>query len=186
MSYSITKKAREIIRSFRGWVEQSVPYLGQRRYWGYNLVPSNILLVNFIFQRLLRLNASCPWSVSFSSCVILPANIHIGRNVGKSFAVSGGCYIQGINGIQIGDDTIFSFGVGIISANHNSGNLAESMVNRPVKIGKNCWLGKNAIILPGVELGDGCIVGAGAVVTKSYEAGTRLAGVPAKPIHNDE
>ena len=33
-----------------------------------------------------------------------------------------------------------------------------------------------------VELGDGCVVAAGAVVTKSFPAGSLVAGVPAKVI----
>jgi acetyltransferase-like isoleucine patch superfamily enzyme len=93
--------------------------------------------------------------------------------------VSSNCYIQGFNGIFIGDNTIFSSGVGIISANHGFKDLNTSVVSSSIKIGKNCWLGKNAIILPGVTLGDNCIVGAGAVVTKSFDKGSVIAGVPA-------
>ena len=49
-----------------------------------------------------------------------------------------------------------------------------------VKIGYGCWIGWGAIVLPGVTLGDGCVVGAGSVVTKSYEAGSVIAGNPAR------
>lgn len=87
-----------------------------------------------------------------------------------------------MNGIEIGDDTIFSFGVGIVSANHDPSNLTESVQDAPVRIGKRCWLGKNAIVLPGVELGDDCVVAAGAVVTRSFGPGSVVAGVPARLI----
>jgi len=50
---------------------------------------------------------------------------------------------------------------------------------KKVVIGKNCWIGANAIILPGVEIGEGSVVGAGAVVTKDVEPFTVVAGVPA-------
>lgn len=130
----------------------------------------------------MRINASTRWSVAFSSRVNLPENIRIGANVGKSFAVSGCCYIQAMNGIEIGDDTIFSFGVGIVSANHDPSNLTKSVQDAPVRIGKRCWLGKNAIVLPGVELGDDCVVAAGAVVTRSFGPGSVVAGVPARLI----
>ena len=53
---------------------------------------------------------------------------------------------------------------------------------KPIIIGKNCWIGTNVVILPGVELGDNVIVGAGAVVTKSFLSNCVLAGVPAKLI----
>lgn len=163
-----------------------VPMIRQRVAWGYHLVPLNTLIVNFLFQRIFRMNAATPWSVAFSSCVIQPENVRIGANVGKSFAVSGCCYIQAMNGIEIGDDTIFSFGVGIVSANHDPSNLAESVQDAPVRIGKRCWLGKNAIILPGVELGDDCVVAAGAVVTRSFGPGSVVAGVPAKLISTSD
>jgi acetyltransferase-like isoleucine patch superfamily enzyme len=40
--------------------------------------------------------------------------------------------------------------------------------------------------MPGVSLGDHCIVGTNAVVTKSFPAGSVLAGVPAKLIKTIE
>lgn len=50
-------------------------------------------------------------------------------------------------------------------------------------IGRNCWIGMNAVILPGVKLGDYTIVGAGAVVTHSFPEGyCVIGGVPAKKI----
>ena len=173
---------RRVAKRALGGLIDAVPALRRRRDWGYGLIPWPVLLVNFLFQRVLRLNAATPWSVHFTSCVLGPCNISIGRNVARSFAVSGGCYIQAFNGIEIGDDTIFSFGVGIVSANHDPGNLSESRPGDPVRIGRGCWLGKNATILPGVTLGDGCVVGAGAVVTRSFGSGTVLAGVPARPV----
>lgn len=171
---------RSLLRSCRSAVVAAVPFLRIREYWGYGNVPLNVLLVNFFFQRVLRINRETPWSVAFTSRVIAPENIKVGRNVGKSFAVSGCCYIQGVNGIEIGDETIFSFGVGIVSANHDPANYSDAVPDAPVRIGRACWLGKNAIILPGVQLGDRCIVAAGAVVTKSFEADSTVAGVPAK------
>jgi len=51
----------------------------------------------------------------------------------------------------------------------------------PIKIGKNCWIGTNSTILPGIELGDRTIVGANTVVTKSFSEGNVIiAGTPAK------
>ena len=50
-----------------------------------------------------------------------------------------------------------------------------------IVIGDNCFIGANAIILPGISLAKGTIVGAGAVVCKSInEEGCVIAGNPAK------
>jgi len=51
-----------------------------------------------------------------------------------------------------------------------------------VCIGNGCWIGAKAVILKDVILGDRCVVGAGAVVTRSFAAGSVIAGVPARLI----
>lgn len=50
------------------------------------------------------------------------------------------------------------------------------------KIGDNCFIGMNAIIMPGVTLGNNVIVGSGSVVTKSFPDDVVVAGNPAKII----
>ena len=42
--------------------------------------------------------------------------------------------------------------------------------NIPVHIGRNCWIGAGAIILPGVTIGDNTVIGAGSIVTKDIPA----------------
>lgn len=49
-----------------------------------------------------------------------------------------------------------------------------------IEIGRNCFIGARAMLLPGTKLGDGCIVGANAVVKGSYPPGSVLAGNPAR------
>jgi acetyltransferase-like isoleucine patch superfamily enzyme len=61
--------------------------------------------------------------------------------------------------------------------------LAEQKLPRAgVEIGPDCWIGAGAVIIDGVHLGRGTVVGAGAVVTRSFEAGSVVAGVPARVI----
>jgi len=135
--------------------------------------------VNNFFQSIFKLNSDVPFQVHFTSIVITGKGIFAGRNIWKSFALSGGCYIQGGNGIYIGDDTIFAPGVKIISANHDPKMLMAWSDGPPIRIGCRCWIGANAVILPGVELGDGCVIGAGAVVTGNVLSGCIAAGNPA-------
>jgi acetyltransferase-like isoleucine patch superfamily enzyme len=52
----------------------------------------------------------------------------------------------------------------------------------PVDIGDDVWIGRGALVLPGVTIGDGAVVAAGAVVTKDVPAGSVVAGVPAKVV----
>jgi acetyltransferase-like isoleucine patch superfamily enzyme len=145
----------------------------------------NLLFVNWIFQRILGINGDVPWSVHFTSKVTNPEKIILGKGVKKSFAVSSCCYIQGGNGVEIREGTIFAPGIKIISANHGvEKDNREWIQQSPIIIGKDCWIGTNAVILPGVVLGDNVIVGAGAVVTHSFPDNTIIAGVPAKIIRH--
>lgn len=143
-------------------------------------VPPGLWLINVFVQHVLRVNSEAPCMVHFTSRVT--GKMAIGKNVWKSFALSGGCYIQGNHGVSIGDDTVFAPGVKIISRNHNLNDLSKWDDARPVRIGKRCWIGANAVLLPGVQLGDDVVVGAGAVVTKSFLSGSVVGGVPARII----
>jgi acetyltransferase-like isoleucine patch superfamily enzyme len=90
-----------------------------------------------------------------------------------------GCNIQAINGIEIGKNVRMGPGIKIISANHNILDFNKHITEKPIKIGDNCWIGANAVILPGVELGDHIIVAAGAVVSKNFlEENCIIGGVP--------
>jgi acetyltransferase-like isoleucine patch superfamily enzyme len=162
------------------------------RYWKKNepgnileylLSPAswNIRIVNFIYQKILRINSEVPFMVHYTSQV--SKTIYIGKGVASFIANSGNCYIQGINGIYIGDYTMIAPGVKIISANHNKDDFSKHDRNvPPIRIGSNCWLGANCILLPGVQLGDNVIVGAGSVVTKSFGNNVIIAGNPSKII----
>jgi acetyltransferase-like isoleucine patch superfamily enzyme len=58
---------------------------------------------------------------------------------------------------------------------------AENQV-RPITLEDNVWIGRNAIIFPGVTIGEGSIVSAGAVVMMDVPAYTVVAGNPARKI----
>lgn len=142
--------------------------------------PRGLRLLNFFCQKIMRVNSRYSFMIHFTSKV--SGEVKIGKNVANSFANSGGCYVQGINGIEIGDDTIFAPGVKFVSANHDTDNLETHIKTYPIVIGRNCWIGTNAVIMPGVKLGNNVIVGAGSVVTKSFPDNAVIAGVPARAL----
>jgi acetyltransferase-like isoleucine patch superfamily enzyme len=55
---------------------------------------------------------------------------------------------------------------------------------KPVRIMDNVWIGRNAIIHPGVTIGEGSIVSAGAVVMSDVPPLSIVAGNPARKIGN--
>ncbi|RYE22499.1 MAG: acyltransferase [Sphingobacteriales bacterium] len=138
-------------------------------------------LCDFLFRRLLRQNADTNWAVHHSSTIHSPKNIVKGINVYPGD--SPGVYINANNGVRVGDYTNIGPNVGIISSNHDVIDNHRQVSAQPIEIGKYCWLGMGAIVLPEVTLGDFTIVGAGAVVTKSFAEGyCVIAGNPAKII----
>ena len=52
--------------------------------------------------------------------------------------------------------------------------------NSPVTIGKNCWIGAGAIIVPGITIGDNVVIGAGSVVTKDIPSNVVAVGNPCR------
>ncbi len=157
-----------------------------KKYDFVRTVSMPLYIINFIFQRIFRLNAGLKHMVHFTSRIIAPKNLHIEKksySVLRSLAVSGGCYIQALGEIYIGEGTIWGPNISIISQNHDLNNFNKPYKKQAVKIGKKCWIGAGAVILPGVILGDSTVVGANSVVTKSFPEGNSvIVGAPAKVI----
>lgn len=108
-------------------------------------------------------------------------NIRLGNGVFLNF----NCVILDVVEVFIGDKTQIGPGVQILTADHprkpeeRAGGLE---FGRPVRIGRNVWIGGAAIILPGVTIGDDAVVGAGAVVTRDVPPGVTVVGNPARPV----
>jgi acetyltransferase-like isoleucine patch superfamily enzyme len=64
--------------------------------------------------------------------------------------------------------------------------LAADVPARPVRIGRNVWIGFDACVLPGVTIGEGAVVGARSVVAADVPAYTVVAGNPARIIRRLE
>jgi len=82
-------------------------------------------------------------------------------------------------GIHIGDETYLAFGVVVFS--HDMSREFHS----DTYIGSRCFVGANAIIMPGVRVGNNCVVGSGAVVTKDVPNNCIVAGNPAQIIKTE-
>lgn len=136
-------------------------------------------LIDFLFRKVLRHNSKVNWPIHFTSTIHAPEKLVVGENTYPGD--SPGVYINARNGIYIGDNTNIGPRVSLISANHNMIDNDLHMDKTSIKIGKFCWIGANAVILPGVQLGDFTTVGAGSIVTKSFTEGyCIIAGNPAK------
>ena len=160
-----------------------VKFLRQKHYMQVDLAQ---LMVNWLFQRIFRINDEIPFSVHFTSKIQGYQNIVFkgnSENIKINFAVSGGCYFTVFNGskLEIGENTIWAYNVCIQTGNHDFENRDKYKV-ADVQIGSNCWIGNSVTILAGVKIGDNVTVGANSVVTKSFPSNCIVGGCPAKLI----
>ncbi|RUS31944.1 LOW QUALITY PROTEIN: putative maltose O-acetyltransferase [Jimgerdemannia flammicorona] len=96
-------------------------------------------------------------------------NIHLGKGVYMNF----NCVLLDASRIEIGDRTLMAPNVQLYAATHPVDPVVRSTgleLARPIKIGKDCWIGGSAIVCPGVTIGDGVTVGAGSVVGCSFHS----------------
>jgi maltose O-acetyltransferase len=106
-------------------------------------------------------------------------NIRLGARVFLNF----GCVILDVVEVTIGDGTQIGPAVQILAADHprRPEERATGLeFGRPVRIGRNVWIGGGAILLPGVSIGDDALIGAGSVVTSDVPAGATAFGNPAR------
>lgn len=132
-------------------------------------------------RHFLRLAPPMPWPAHFSCYVSNPENIHFDPEDINNFQARG-AYFQCIDGkIVIGKRCYIAANVGLITQNHDPTDLSAHLPPSDIVLGDQCWIGMNAVILPGVVLGPNTIVAAGAVVNKSHEDGNVvLGGIPAR------
>ena len=105
-----------------------------------------------------------------------------GIRVGEGTVVYSTAYVDKVKGvdISIGSQCVLT-GCSIL-AHDASLRLSHAVPTRfaPVRIGDRCFIGWQAIVMPGVSIGDDCVVGAGAVVVRDIPAGSVVAGNPAR------
>ena len=106
-------------------------------------------------------------------------NIHFGNNIYGNFNLT----LVDDTHIYVGDNTMFGPNVTVATAGHPiNAELREKgyQYNAPVSIGRNCWIGAGALIMPGVTIGDNVVIGAGSVVAKDIPSNVVAVGNPCR------
>ena len=107
------------------------------------------------------------------------AHVHFGKNIYANFNLT----LVDDTHIYVGDYTMFGPNVTVATAGHPilpELREREYQYNAPVHIGRNCWIGAGAIILPGITVGDNVVIGAGSVVTKDLPSNVVAVGNPCR------
>jgi galactoside O-acetyltransferase len=106
-------------------------------------------------------------------------HVHFGKNIYANFNLT----LVDDTHIYVGDNTMFAPNVVVATAGHPIDaelRYKTYQYNMPVTIGKNCWIGAGALIMPGVTIGDNTVIGAGSVVTKDIPSNVVAVGNPCK------
>lgn len=105
--------------------------------------------------------------------------VSFGKNVYANFGLT----LVDDTHIRVGDNCMFGPNVVIATAGHPIlPALRERglQYNAPVRVGKNCWIGAGALVMPGVTIGDNTVIGAGSVVTRDIPSNVVAAGNPCR------
>ncbi len=106
-------------------------------------------------------------------------HVHFGSRIYANFNLT----LVDDTHIYVGDYTQFGPNVVLATAGHPiCPELRERgyQYNAPIRIGRNCWLGAGAVVVPGVTIGDNVVVGAGSVVTRDLPSNVVAAGSPCR------
>lgn len=106
-------------------------------------------------------------------------HVHFGKQVYANFNLT----LVDDTHIYVGDYTMFGPNVTVAAAGHPihpTLRIKGYQYNASVWIGKNCWIGAGAVILPGVHIGDNAVIGAGSVVTKDIPSDVVAVGNPCR------
>jgi acetyltransferase-like isoleucine patch superfamily enzyme len=110
-----------------------------------------------------------------------------GCNIGDGTTFGPYTYIGCAGFIEIGSNCMFGPRVTLIAENHVITDKSKALkgagvTRKGIKIGNDCWVGANSIILDGVSIGEGSIIGAGAVVRGDIPSFSIAVGAPARVV----
>jgi acetyltransferase-like isoleucine patch superfamily enzyme len=117
-----------------------------------------------------------------------PAPVELGAmpggelTIGDRVFINQGSTIVAYRSISIGDDCRIGDYVGIYDTDHHPVEQGAEVRLAPVMVGRNVWIARGAIVLPGVSIGDHAVVGAGAVVASDVPPRALVAGNPARVV----
>ncbi|MFL0194651.1 acyltransferase [Clostridium sp. WILCCON 0269] len=124
---------------------------------------------------------------SIIECTGVIRELGDGLFIGDDVGIAANAFISMRGKVEIGRNTIFGPGVKLFAENHNFADLEipiflQGATRKGIKIGEDCWIGANAVILDGVHIGNKVIVAAGAVVNKDIPDYSIVGGIPAKVV----
>jgi maltose O-acetyltransferase len=102
--------------------------------------------------------------------------------IGHDVYLNAGVCIEAWHDVQIGSNVLMAPYAAIVDDARHELEPGAVRYKGPVIVGDNAWLGRGAVILPGVAIGAGSAIGANSVVTCDIPPRCFAAGAPARVI----
>tara|TARA_R110002094_G_scaffold7498_36_gene16863 strand:+ start:4199 stop:4735 length:537 start_codon:yes stop_codon:yes gene_type:complete len=143
-------------------------------------------------RRLLKI-FTAPANILYAALYPVSYARKIGVNIRGRVTIYGSSYTMFSSEpylVTLGDNVYISIGASFVC--HDGAtlpfrkNIPDLELAGEITIGDNIFIGKGALILPGVTIGNNCVIGANSVVTKSFPDGSIIAGNPARVIRRTE
>ena len=115
---------------------------------------------------------------------------------GNPIYISSKCWFDGTDYslITIGDQVVISSYVSVLIHDFSIARVRDALAGKsvrpevaivkPIRIGRNSFVGRGALLMPGTDIGENCIVGAGSVVRGKIPDNSIVIGNPAKIVGN--
>jgi len=107
-----------------------------------------------------------------------------GIEIKDNVIVNYGSFLSGEGGLFIGKNVLIGPYAMFLSGGHTIDSMGSiysaPLINKPIYLDDECWVGANAKIIGGVKIGYGAVIAAGAVVNRSIPPHAVVAGMPAR------
>ncbi len=99
--------------------------------------------------------------------------------LGSAVSLNSGVSMFSAISIEIGEGSRIGDNVALFDTSFHAVHEGDTPRPRPIRIGRNVWIGRNAIIMPGVSIGDHSVISAGSVVFENIGEKQVWRGNPA-------
>jgi acetyltransferase-like isoleucine patch superfamily enzyme len=190
----VARQARLWAQKWRSYERSSLPWNRARIHWEFLRreafvrwpVHGNVL--EALRERRLEIGPGA--LLEPGVWITAPGNARV--RIGAGTFLNRGVMVAAMELVEIGDNCMLANGCFVSDASHRYQDPERPITwqgfesKGPTKIGDNCWLGANVVVVSGVTIGERCVIGANSVVTSDLEPFAVAAGLPARVIRRIE